>query len=378
MNPSVAVASDLSEHSNHRPQRVIPHTRPLYFHGGKLFCSRFHRIFSTVDGGRTFALEAELAIPTAQRIFQFSSLAQRVLRLSVYRMRVLPCGNRVFVFRRGIYTQVAGDPSARLTFPVTRGSRPVSLADDGEGRIVFGEYFSNPDRGAVHVYASDDGGQTWEVAYTFPAGAIRHVHGISHDPWRGGFWICTGDYDEENQLLWSDSDFSQVEVVRQGGQQNRFYYLQVNKDYLITATDTPLEDNHVMLIEKSSGRAAQVARIENSNFYGCQVGDRVFLSTNAEPSPVNDVSASHLWMGDLETEQWKRVLSFPVDWYDRLTHLPGVKKGLFQYPRVFFPEGPNPTNWLVCYCLGVERYQDAMVCFDADQFSCDPAVRRAA
>ncbi|MBV9123289.1 MAG: hypothetical protein JO112_08030, partial [Planctomycetes bacterium] len=253
---------------------------------------------------------------------------------------------------------------ARRTFSVQRGSRPVSLAVGRDGLVVFGEYWGNGQRDEVHIYGSADSGQNWARLHTFPAGSIRHVHGISFDPWENGFWICTGDYDNENQLLRTSADFREVRVVRQGGQRNRFYFLLVLEDHLLTATDTPLEQNYICRIDKSTGRLEQVAQIQNTNFYSCRVGHKVIFSTNAEPSAVNDMGRSHLWVGDLGTGQWRELRSFPIDSYGQFQRLPGVPGGLFQYSTVYFPEGNNPSQVLVCYGMGVRGYDNALFCYD--------------
>ena len=69
-------------------------------------------------------------------------------------------------------------------------------------------------------------------------------------------------------------------------------------------------------------------------------------------------------MGRFEGGEWRRVLSFPVDRYTRLARLPGLPEGLFQYPRVFFPEGDNPGDVLVCQAIGVRGVGNATLCYD--------------
>lgn len=350
---------------NLAPTRVIPHTRPLYFDGGKLFCSRFDRILSTDDYGKTFRPEGKLDLEMKFRgLIGAVPLTQRITRSTVYRMRVLPDGGRVYLMRGGVYTQKAGEEVAVRTYAVTSGSRPVSLAVSRDGVVAFGEYIDNSERGPIHIYASHDSGMSWAPVYTFPAGSIRHVHGVSYDPWDDCFWVCAGDYELENQLLRMSTDFRDVRMLRQGGQGNRFYSLLVTEDHLITATDTPLEQNYICLINKRDGALRHLASIENTSFYSCEVRGKIFVSTNAEPSPVNDRSASHIWMGDVQGEPWHRVFSFPVDVFDHLGRLPGLPNALFQFPRVFFPEGHNPGKELVCYGLGVRGFDDKMYCYD--------------
>lgn len=345
--------------------RIVPHTRPLYFHEGRLYCARYDRICSTDDYGRTFSVECRLQLELPLRsVLRASSLAQRVARALVYRMRVLPNGNRLFIFRRGIYVQRPGERVARRTLPITRGSRPLSLAVSADGRVVFGEYWANPSLEPVRVFASQDGGETWEVVFTFGPGEILHVHGISYDQWERCFWICTGDQGDQCQLLRASVDFRDVRIVRQGGQGNRFYSILVTERELITATDTPLEPNSICAIDKRTGEVRTVALIENSSFHSCFVGGRYFVATNAEPSKVNDVHACHIWMSNPKGGDCRRILTLPIDFFSNLSALPLVPPALFQFPQVFFPEGDNPGQMLVCHCIGLLGLDDAMVCYD--------------
>ena len=58
------------------------------------------------------------------------------------------------------------------------------------------------------------------------------------------------------------------------------------------------------------------------------------------------------------------MLSFRADAFFRVALWPGVPSGLFQYPRVFFPDGENPGDLLVAHCTGVPGYDNAMLCYE--------------
>ena len=62
----------------------------------------------------------------------------------------------------------------------------------------------------------------------------------------------------------------------------------------------------------------------------------------------------------------EKAVSFSVDHWDRLSRLPGIPNALFQFPRIFFPEGYNSTGHLVCYALGVKKYEDCMLVYNMD------------
>ncbi len=356
-----------SQFRSSSPRRIVQDMKPLLFHEGALYCTRFHQIFKTVDWGKTFDPVGRLDLRLSGRpIMRQSKFLQRLARAQVYRMRVLPNGNRVYVFRGGIYTQPAGQDIAERSLEITRGSRPVSLASTTDGLVVFGEYWDNGQREPVHIFGSDDGGLSWRVLYMFDAGAIRHVHGISYDRFEDCFWICTGDRDGECRLVRASPDFSDMRVVRQGGQRFRFYSLTVAEDVLLTSTDSPNQPNQICIYYKDEDRLERVADIENSSFYGCLVGRQAFVSTNAEASVCNDETASHVWTGSLDHGDWRHLFRFPVDLPYRLSQSRFVPDGLFQFSRIYFPEGENPSTMLVCYSIGVLPYRYSMMCYDQE------------
>lgn len=358
-----------------KPLRMTPGVRPLYFDGGRIYCSRFNRIYRTGDFGRTFEPIARLELGGAMNsVLGLSPLAQRVFRSSVYRMRVLANGNMVFVFRKGVYTLVNGEDVAVRTFDVTRGSRPVSLASKPGGLTVFADYWANEAREAVNVYGSEDDGTSWHKVHVFPPGEIRHVHGITYDRWEDCFWMVSGDNDDENCLFRVTPDFSEVKPVSRGGQANRFYSVVALERVLIMATDTPLEANYISVFDKRSDEMRQVQHTQNSTFYSCAVGRRVFISTNAEPSEANDTEYSHLWMGLPDyLEPWRHIAAYPSDLWDRASYkVPGIPSGLFQYPRIFFPDGENDSDFLVCHMIGLRGLANSMLVFDVSQWNSDP------
>lgn len=366
----------LSQDLVHRRSfKAISGVKPLIYHGEWLYCSKFDKILKTKDYGESFEIVGWLDLQLSHAgVIRASSLAQRLLRAQVYRMRILPNGNIVYIFKGGIYTQRAGEVTAYLSHAIERGSRPISLANRGDDLIVFGEYWSNDARGPVHIYGSKDGGITWDVVYTFDAGSIRHVHGISYDRFEDCFWICTGDYDDECQLIKAAPDFSDIQIVRQGGQGYRFYSITVTEDTLLTATDSPIEPNHICLYNKQADRLDRVAPIENSNFYHCLIGRQAFVSTNAEASETHDETASHVWTGSLDDGGWHRLFSFPVDLPYRLSTTRFVPDGLFQFSRVHFPEGDAPGDVLVCYGTGLAGFSDVMTCYRYDMLQQQTAL----
>ena len=55
---------------------------------------------------------------------------------------------------------------------------------------------------------------------------------VQHDPYTGYNWVCTGDYDNESMIGWSDDDFDTISFIGQGSQMWRVCQLAFTKEYV--------------------------------------------------------------------------------------------------------------------------------------------------
>jgi hypothetical protein len=156
-----------------------------------------------------------------RRVSVTNRFTARLFRDGFHALAVLPSGTIIGAIPGSIVTLRPGESEFRQTYAITRGTRPLHITPTPGGAVYWGEYFDNAQRDEVHIYASADAGSTWSIAYTFPKGAIRHVHNIVHDPLGDCLWILTGDYDDECRILRASCDFSHMETYMQGNQQTR-------------------------------------------------------------------------------------------------------------------------------------------------------------
>jgi hypothetical protein len=197
----------------------------------------------------------------------------------------------------------------------------------------------------VHVYASGDAGLTWDVAYTFPKGAIRHVHNIVHDPWQNCLWILTGDYGDECRVIRASCDFSNLEIVLQGNQQVRAVAAIACEDALYFASDTPLEQNSIWRLDHQR-LLSRVAAISSSCISAARVGSHMFFSTMVEPSEVNLEPMVRVYAGDMRyPERWHPLLNWRKDRWPMK---------FFQYGNALLPDGQNTTRYLAVTTIAVE------------------------
>ncbi len=326
----------------------FPGLRALAWSGHQLYASRGYQLVRAKIQNASDTLPWQPVAhfrPTLKRRLSVANrLTARLLRDGFHALAVLPSGGLVAAVAGAIVTLRPNESEFRVTHAITRGTRPLHITAVPQGAVFWGEYFDNASRDEVHIYGSTDGGTTWAVAYTFPRGAIRHVHNIVYDHWENCLWVLTGDYGDECRILRASFDFSRVEAVLQGNQQARAVALVPMEDGLYFTTDTPLESNYVYRLGRR-GELTRLAQISGSSIYGCSVGDRVFFSTMVEPSEVNRDQHVRIF-GGRGSGSWQFLLAWPKDrWSMRF----------FQYGNAFLPDGSNTTLYLAVSTIAVEQ-----------------------
>jgi hypothetical protein len=338
-----------------QPSRVarIPGMRALAWCGDLLYASRGYTLLrtqvseKTLRDGLRWDRVASFRPVLRRRLSVTTRLSSRLFRDGFHALATPDTGIIVAAVPGAVVTLRPNETEFRVTHLIARGTRPLHITAIPNGNIVWGEYFDNADRDEVHIYASTDSGSTWNVAYTFPKGAIRHVHNIVHDPWGGCLWILTGDYGDECRILRASYDFRTVEEVMQGDQQARAVAMVAAEDGLYFATDTPLELNYIYRLARG-GELSCLTPISSSSIYGCRVGERVFFSTMVEPSDVNRDRSVRIFSGKtgapVGETKWSSVLAWQKD--------PWPMK-FFQYGNAFLPDGENSTTCLALTTVAV-------------------------
>ena len=327
----------------------IPGIRALAWDGELLYASRGYQLMRASMVDLLQDLKWQLVgnfHPSWQRRLTVSThLTARLFRDGFHALAVLSTGELVAAVPGSIITLSAGEAEFRPTFNITRGTRPLHITAVPGGLVFWGEYFDNAQREEVHIYASADRGANWSVAYTFPKGAIRHVHNIVHDPWQNCLWVLTGDYGDECRILRASCDFSRVEPVLQGKQQARAVAAIPTEGALYFSSDTPLESNFIYRLDRQ-GTLSKLAGINSSSIYGCRVGCQLFFSTMVEPSQVNRDRMVRIYgAGSRDAEDWQPLLSWRKDPWPM---------GLFQYGNAIFPDGTNSSSYLALTTVAVE------------------------
>jgi hypothetical protein len=323
---------------------AYPKTRVLTWHGDVLYACRGYELVRLRAGASEWEVVAHFRPAWWRKLTSQTILTCRLVRDGFHALAVLADGTMIGAVPGAVVTRSSGDTEFRVTHRILRGTRPLHVTVTPSGSIYWGEYFDNRERAEVHIYASEDQGSTWQVAYTFPEGNIRHVHNIVYDHWADCLWILTGDEGGECKILRASLDLRTVATVISGNQQARAVAAIPTQDGLYLSTDTPYEQNRVYRLDRSS-QLECVGDLNSSSLYGCQVGDALFFSTMVEPSTVNTGREVQI-VGAKKRSAWHTLVRWKKDRFS-MRYL--------QYGNAILPDGENATPFLAVTTVAVQQ-----------------------
>jgi hypothetical protein len=322
--------------------------RALAWHDDVLYASRGYALLRARINADARAIRwehvGEARPPRWRELTSSWRLSARLCRDGFHALAILRPGELIGAVPKAVVTVAPGEREFRTTHRVSRGTRALHITATPNDRIFWGEYFDNLGRDEVHIYASSDRGAHWDVAYTYPKGAIRHVHNIVFDEWENCLWVLTGDNGSECRIMRASCDFSNVEVVLAGKQQARCVALIPTREAIYFASDTPLEQNYVYRLDRR-GNLTEVAKLSSSSLCGCRVGNSIFFSTMVEPSVANPERNVRIY-GSSDGVQFTSLLKWEKDRWPM---------GLFQYGNAFFPDGNNTSGVLAVTTVAVRE-----------------------
>lgn len=295
-----------------------------------------------------------LPIEKKNKIFGHSKILTRFLRLGIRAAIAIDDSSVIISLGNTLRELNVNTGELSNGFICADGVRPLTFTQISgirgfEDGVYFGGYVHNFDKNPVSVYHRV-GVDNWNVVYTFPKGAINHVHNVIADSYRQCLWILTGDFGD-SAAIWKVSDgFKKVERFVSGDQKWRGCVAFAVPEGLLYATDAPFAKNHVYFLQED-GTSTVIGDLSGSCIYGCQWKDKYVFSTVVEPDG-RDETFLKLMFG------WKRGSGIE-DNYARI-YLGDYKEGfkeiykekkdiypfIFQFGTFKFPFGLNDTEWL--------------------------------
>lgn len=300
-------------------ERVMPGLRCQAIQGPTIWASKGYRVYESSDMGRTWQRMGRLPVHPAHDLLSRFTPFRRLLRLGVHNLLVLENKIILAVANSCIFRCNNQRQRFELVHELRRGRSPLSqgMCQTSGGYIYYGEYWSNPDREAVHLWRSTDDGLSWETVYTFSAGSIRHIHAVQHDPFTGCLWVATGDRDHECRILCSSDGGRSFEVVGQGAQRWRAVSLMFTPEYVVWGTDvgmdTPQVSNYFCAWRRTDGTFKQLCAVDGPVYYSTQLSGGLLLAgTTVERGGNERDSQAHLWASS-DGLIWQDVCAWPKD-----------------------------------------------------------------
>ena len=124
--------------------------------------------------------------------------------------------------------------------------------------------------------------------------------------------MLTGDYGQEAQIGLATRGFTEYRVVVQGSQQTRACSAVPTEAGLLYATDTPLEQNHVYLLDAGTGAVRRLADVQQSVLFMTEACGGLWLSTVVEPSKTLPTRSVHVWFAR-DDLGWMELYAAPRD-----------------------------------------------------------------
>ena len=332
-NPRVDVARD-SDRDPAAPATIdlrAPRLQVVLAHKERVYAIEDHFVYVSADTGRSYKRLGKLHKSGPRSVSR--SVRETVARRGITRlvrkyegpkgMLVLESGTMI-VFYDHIYRSDDGgesfhavDGTESSTLPGGFPSSEGYAAGPGD-TVYFGEYTTRKRRDKIRIIRGTDDGRRWEVAFTFPSGEIFHVHSVTYDPYRRGFWVATGDEDYEARLMFTDDHFQTLQTIGCCSQDWRLVDMITTEDALYWGSDDDRKQPGIFRYDLKSRVLERVANIDNPSYHAGRLSDGMLaISTTYEPrSPFTTERrpppATSLWLSK-DGRVWNRALMVPAD-----------------------------------------------------------------
>lgn len=333
---------------NIAPLCFLPSGKLVCYHYGKL---RIMQEGKVIKNHQLFASKKETILGRCRILF-------RLLRLGIRTAVALDEEHILLSIRNMIYEFDLTSGKLSKGYFCGEGVRPLMFSDvkgiDGiDGGIYFGTYQSVSSKNPVHIFKRT-GVDKWETVHTFELGSVEHIHNVIPDPYRKCLWIFSGDFGD-NAAIWKVTEnFGKVERVFYGDQKYRACVVHALPEGLLYATDSPLKENYIFLLNLDNGALKEIKAISGSCIYGCRWKDDYVFSSTVEPIGVykNRLHFLFCWKkGPGIKDRYSRIYSGNIN--KGFMEILKLKKDfmpfVFQFGTVKFPNGgANPLLSASC------------------------------
>lgn len=272
---------------------------------GTLWLGRNYDVYRSDDGARSWQHATSMPRDPLRWLANPSRLLCRLVRQEVRALVRTHGGNLVGANRQGVWVARPGEKRMRpslLELGDLPLMPPMRLSRGPRGEILWGEYGSPKTPRPVRLFVSRDEGESFQPVRVLDD--VLHVHNVLWDEHEGHYWVLTGDFDPQPGFGRLSADLERFEWFVRGEQRFRAVEAFDLGDRLVYATDTQLETNALLSLDKRTGHVERIRELGGSCIYACRFGGLYALSTSVEPSSVNETRHADLWLSR-DGERWK-------------------------------------------------------------------------
>lgn len=300
-------------------------------HDGVVYAIEDHFVYASVDTGLSYRRLGVLPksgpqslMARVRELVARSGVVRRVRRYAGPKgMLVLGSGTMVVFYDRIYRSEDGGrtfEAVPETAFPDLPAPFPSSLGFTvGPGDTVYyGEYTIADRPNSLRIVRGTDDGRRWEVAHTFAPGDVFHVHSVTYDPFREGYWVATGDDETEPKLLFTSDHFRTLHTVGCCSQDWRMVDLVVTEDALYWGSDDNRFRPGIFRYDVIADILERVADLDNPSYHAARLADGTLaISSTYEPrSPftrnTRPPAATSLWLSS-DGRSWSRAFSLAAD-----------------------------------------------------------------
>lgn len=314
----------------------------------ELIASRRNRLFRVAWHNNHWSQlqpYGEVPLQTWKELAGQFRLAARLLRLSFYNILRLGPQDWFYTFDRSIGRLTNGQSR-----PITGIVRPMRVLRGGccltaSGNVLFGEYVGNHQRdSSIRLYRYDTQSEQTTVVHEFPAGQIRHLHGIyqdTHEP--GTYWALSGDLPDECRVMRTRDEFRTLEIVGTGDETWRAVSACFVAKAIYYGMDAEFVQNALYRLDRQTGERTKLAELGGPVYYSASTGADHFFGVTAELCPSQRDPFAELWHVGAD-EQAKCILKIAKDRWP---------VSYFQAGHFQFPQGPGRAQKFYFSVLGL-------------------------
>lgn len=191
---------------------------------------------------------------------------------------------------------------------------------------------------------------SWEEAFEFKPGHIRHIHAIQKDPYTEKLWVLTGDSDEESMIAWSNNEFRSILEIGHGSPIWRVCQLIFTEKEIYWGTDTEIDGfSGIYRWDKETAEIEKLQKVNGCVFFGTRLANgTIVMSTNREGDSNELDNRTHL----LILTKDNKIKSFKCGTWNH------NKKGFwFKYAMLRFQRNQGGPK-LVMTCLNQKEFPD--------------------